>query len=504
MRSTSELSRGCSDAGLERERGHGHRVLQQPAEVGVVADARAGRAPQLRPERVVGEEGVEQGAQVGVVHLAREVLEEAVELVQVAVGDRQEGGRVGAPRRARIALQLDLQLVPEALDPPAAPPPGRRARTGRRGSRRRGRRAPGSRRCGRAARRPGRACRSWPSAGPCGCRRTRPRPRSPRAARRRASACSTVAIASIVMGRPDGVGLPWIAMQDVIWSEPPKLRKPVMVCAFKGWNDAGEAASAAVAFIREQLRRARTSPDRPRGVLRLHRRAAHRPAHRGPDARDRLARQRPSPPRAVPGAEGDLVMLQGTEPSLRWRRYTDNLVATARELDVRMVITLGALLADVPHSRPVSITGHRVRPGAGREARLPAARATRGPPASSACSTTPAPSAGHRRPRACGPRCRTTWRPRPTRRWRWRWCAPSRASPGVVVDAGELESAAEDYERQVSAAVASDPEVKAFVERLESAMDEVEERRARRGEPPVSGHDRARLPALPAPARARG
>ena len=44
---------------------------------------------------------------------------------------------------------------------------------------------------------------------------------------------------------------------------------------------------------------------------------------------------------------------------------------------------------------------------------------------------------------------------------------------GVVVDAGELESAAEDYERQVSAAVASDPEVKAFVERLETAMDEV-------------------------------
>ena len=54
----------------------------------------------------------------------------------------------------------------------------------------------------------------------------------------------------------------------------------------------------------------------------------------------------------------------------------------------------------------------------------------------------------------------------------------------MVVDAGELESAAEDYERQVSAAVASDPEVKAFVERLESAMDEVEEDATRRGEPP--------------------
>ena len=59
----------------------------------------------------------------------------------------------------------------------------------------------------------------------------------------------------------------------------------------------------------------------------------------------------------VPGAEGDLVMLQGVEPSLRWRRFTEDVVTAARELGVRMVITLGALLADVPHSRPVAITG---------------------------------------------------------------------------------------------------------------------------------------------------
>ena len=72
---------------------------------------------------------------------------------------------------------------------------------------------------------------------------------------------------------------------------------------------------------------------------------------------------------------------------------------------------------------------------------------------------------------------------------------------GVAVDAGELEAAAEDYERQVSAAVASDPEVKAFVERLETAADEVEAENARRGEPALGRHDRPRLPALPAPAR---
>ena len=74
---------------------------------------------------------------------------------------------------------------------------------------------------------------------------------------------------------------------------------------------------------------------------------------------------------------------------------------------------------------------------------------------------------------------------------------------GVVVDAGELEEAAEDYERQVTAAVASDPEVKAFVERLESAMDEVEAEEGIRGGAPLGRHDRERLPALPAPARAR-
>ena len=98
------------DARLEAERADRDGVLEQPAEVGVVARARAGRPAQLGPERVVAEEGVDQGAQVGVVDLAREVLEEAVQLVEVAVGGRQERGRVGrlgAPDR----LQLDLELV---------------------------------------------------------------------------------------------------------------------------------------------------------------------------------------------------------------------------------------------------------------------------------------------------------------------------------------------------------------------------------------------------------
>ena len=168
---------------------------------------------------------------------------------------------------------------------------------------------------------------------------------------------------------------------------------------------------------------------------------------------------------------------------------------------MRMVITLGALLADVPHTPPGVDHRHRLRRVAASSASATSARATRAPPASSACSTTPAPRPASRRP-ACGPRCRTTWPPRPTRRWRSRWCARSRARPGWWWTRGELESAAEDYERQVTAAVASDPEVKAFVERLECGDRRDATREPVRAGPPLGRHDRARLPALPAPARA--
>jgi predicted ATP-grasp superfamily ATP-dependent carboligase len=174
---------------------------------------------------------------------------------------------------------------------------------------------------------------------------------------------------------------------------------------------------------------------------------------------------------AVPGAEGDLVMLQATEPSLRWRRYTDNLVATARELNVRMVITLGALLADVPHTRPVAITGlaserslvdrlgfqHTSYEGpTGIVGVLHNTCANAGIPAASLWASVPHYVAAAPNPKVALALVRAF-----------------EGIAGVVVDAGELESAAEDYERQVSAAVASDPEVKAFVERLETAIDEV-------------------------------
>jgi proteasome assembly chaperone (PAC2) family protein len=259
-------------------------------------------------------------------------------------------------------------------------------------------------------------------------------------------------------------------MQDVIWNGRPDLRTPVMVCAFNGWNDAGEAASAAVSFIRGSFDAEEVASIDPEEFFDF---TAVRPTVRLAEG---VTREIDWPvatisAAAVPGAEGDLVMLQATEPSLRWRRYTENLIATARELNVRMVITLGALLADVPHTRPVAITGlaserslvdrlgfqHTSYEGpTGIVGVLHNSCANAGIPSASLWASVPHYVAAAPNPKVALALVRAF-----------------EGIAGVVVDAGELESAADDYERQVSAAVASDPEVKAFVERLETAMDEV-------------------------------
>jgi len=244
-----------------------------------------------------------------------------------------------------------------------------------------------------------------------------------------------------------------------------------MVCAFKGWNDAGEAASAALSYIKGSFDAREVADIDPEEFYDF---TAVRPTVRLTEG---LTRDIDWPAASisaaeVPGADGDLVMLQATEPSLRWRRYTENLIATARELGVRMVITLGALLADVPHSRPVAVTG--LASDQSLVERLGFQRTTYEGPTGivgvlhHSCARAGLPSA-------------SLWASVP----HYVAAAPNpkvalalvrafEGIAGVAVDAGDLESAAEDYDRQVSAAVASDPEVKAFVERLESAMDEVQ------------------------------
>jgi predicted ATP-grasp superfamily ATP-dependent carboligase len=260
-------------------------------------------------------------------------------------------------------------------------------------------------------------------------------------------------------------------MTDVIWRERPELRAPVMVCAFKGWNDAGEAATAALSYIKGSFDAHDVGRIDPEEFYDF---TAVRPTVRltegsvreieWPENSFSIAR--------VAGADGDLVLLQGVEPSLRWRRFTDDVISAARELGVQMVITLGALLADVPHSRPVAVTGITSDEGlverlgfdppsyegpTGIVGVLQRACADGGLPAVSLWASVPHYVAASPNPKVALALVRAF-----------------EGAAGLAVDGGELEEAAEDYERQVTAAVASDPEVKAFVERLENAMDEVQ------------------------------
>ena len=259
-------------------------------------------------------------------------------------------------------------------------------------------------------------------------------------------------------------------MTDVRWEERPQLRAPVMVCAFKGWNDAGEAASAATAYIKGSFESREVATIDPEEYYDF---TAVRPTVKLTEGDVRRIEWPENSFSVAPvaGADMDLVLLQGVEPSLRWRRFTDQVLSTARELDVQMIITLGALLADVPHSRPVAITGITSDDGlverlgfeppsyegpTGIVGVLQRACAEEGLPAVSLWASVPHYVAASPNPKVALALVRAF-----------------EGTAGLAVDGGELEEAAEDYERQVTAAVASDPEVKAFVERLESAMDDL-------------------------------
>jgi proteasome assembly chaperone (PAC2) family protein len=171
----------------------------------------------------------------------------------------------------------------------------------------------------------------------------------------------------------------------------------------------------------------------------------------------------------VPRAPRDLVILTGPEPSYRWRSFCGQVVELAEALGVQMVVTLGALLADVPHSRPVGVTAHASDPAlverlslqaptyegpTGIVGVLQSACAAAGMPAASLWAAVPHYVAVAPNPKGALAILRRL-----------------ESLVGVTVDASDLESAAVDYERQVTRAVELDPEVQAFVERLERAAD---------------------------------
>jgi predicted ATP-grasp superfamily ATP-dependent carboligase len=262
-------------------------------------------------------------------------------------------------------------------------------------------------------------------------------------------------------------------MQPLIWDRRPDgLRAPAMVCAFQGWNDAGDAASSAVSFFASALDARRFARIESEEFYDFQ---ANRPCVSFNDAGKReivwptvevFEARAPRAPR-------DLVLVQGVEPSMRWKAFCGQLIDLAEALGVQLVVSLGALLGDVPHTRPVGLTGHASDPALVE--RLGMQTSTYEGPTGivgvlhSACIDAGLPSASlwagvpHYVAAATNPKAALAL----VRR--------VEGIVGVSVDVSELESAAADYERQVGLAVESDPDIQAFVERLEQAAESEEE-----------------------------
>ncbi len=140
----------------------------------------------------------------------------------------------------------------------------------------------------------------------------------------------------------------------------PELHRPVLLAAFEGWNDAGESATTAVKFLARSLKGRRVATIDAEEFYDF---TVARPHVRLDDGMTR-AIDWPDPQVEVARMPNgrDLVLLTGIEPALRWRTFTGEVVSLARELGVEMALTLGALLADVPHTRPVRVTGTATDP----------------------------------------------------------------------------------------------------------------------------------------------
>jgi proteasome assembly chaperone (PAC2) family protein len=242
----------------------------------------------------------------------------------------------------------------------------------------------------------------------------------------------------------------------------------VLVAAFRGWNDGAQAASLAASFLAQAWEARRFADIDPEEFFDFQ---ATRP---NVALEDGLTRRIDWPETAfyhaaIPGIERDAVLALGIEPNLRWRTFSAEIVELAGDLGVELVVTLGALLADVPHTRPAPVTGSATDPKLVEELGLASSR-YEGPTGivgvvHDACRTAELPSASlwaavpHYASLAASPKAALAL------------CERLAGLLGTQFDLGDLERASEAYEQQVSEAVASDEETEAYVRQLEERRD---------------------------------
>ncbi len=251
----------------------------------------------------------------------------------------------------------------------------------------------------------------------------------------------------------------------------PELERPILIAGFTGWNDAAEAASLAVSTIGEELGAQRFGSFDGEEFFDYQ---ATRPQIRLVEGVTRTIEWpenalSATPPSVAALGERSAILLSGPEPNFRWRRFSQGVVDLARELDVRLVVTLGALLADVPHSRPVAVAANAQDPSLVENLGLSASRyegptgitgllhrycADKGLPAVSFWASVP-----HYLPSV------------PSAPAALALLQNLSSLLGASFDTAHLERTSEDYQRQVSAAVAQDSDLTSYVGTLEERYD---------------------------------
>jgi proteasome assembly chaperone (PAC2) family protein len=259
-------------------------------------------------------------------------------------------------------------------------------------------------------------------------------------------------------------------VDSLTWdSEAPQLRNPILVCAFRGWNDAAAAASTALTAVADGFDSeaiAHIDPEdyfdfqatRPTIVL------SEGQARRIEWPQNTLIAVR------IPAAERDLVLLDGTEPNLRWRTFSETIATAADALGVEMVITLGALIAEVSHALPVPITGLASDEELVEELDLQRSN-YEGP--------TGIVGVVHDCCRQVGMTSASLWAAVP----HYIAAVPNPKAAlallrrlegltGIAVDATDLEEEATAYEDQINRAISANPEIEELVEKIEEEQAE--------------------------------
>src|SRR5581483_7428917 len=253
-------------------------------------------------------------------------------------------------------------------------------------------------------------------------------------------------------------------MSELIVSERPDLRRPVLVAAFRGWNDGGQGATLGGGYLAKRWGAESFAEIDPENFYDFQ---AVRP---NVSLEDGLTRKLEWPENTflhapIPELDRDAVILLGVEPNLRWKTFSGLVLGLVQELEVELVVTLGSLLADVPHTRPAPVSAAASNPSLVEELGVEPSR-YEGPTGIvgillDSCRQAGIPSVSlwaavpHYVSLAPSPRAALAL------------CRRLGELVGIEIDVAELEQAADEYSDQVTEAVASDAETAAYVEELE-------------------------------------